>query len=142
MSPYQDSYEQTIESVTKSSGFSSFSSLLSSNENLLSKKGRSSSLPSIYMPPRLSADSGDISLESRLDHEKNKRRSDLFHEKELNATFDYSNLLSSGETDEMHRSAIQHERYSASDDQRNQRSMYLLSEQKGHGGKIIPATTA
>jgi hypothetical protein len=93
------------------------------------------------MATRLSADSGDISLESRLDGEKNKRRTDLFHEKEHSETFDYSNLHSSIGSDEMHRSAIQHQRFSASsDDQRNHRSMYCSSEEKGQGGKIF--TTA
>lgn len=46
-----DSYEQTNEAVTKSSGFSSLSSLLSSNEHLTPTKVRSTSLPSLHVLP-------------------------------------------------------------------------------------------
>jgi hypothetical protein len=134
---YQDSYEQATESVTKSSGFSSFSSLLSTNENPIIKRSRSKSMPTIYMPTRLSTDSGDMSLESHLDLEKIKRRSDIFNEKENSLLYDYSNTLQSSlETDEICLDN-QQQRCPTSEMQRHQRTMAnSLHDPKTQTGKI------
>ena len=60
---FQESYEQTNESVAKSSGFSSFSSLLSTSERPLRTKSRSASMPSICIAASSSIDSGSQSLD-------------------------------------------------------------------------------
>ncbi|CAF1960351.1 unnamed protein product [Rotaria magnacalcarata] len=56
-----ESSEQTNESTAKSSGFSSFSSLLSSNEQPARARVRSSSMPSIHCPRFSSMDSANLS---------------------------------------------------------------------------------
>jgi len=147
MNQFQDSYEQT----TKSSGFSSFSSLLSANETPITKNSRSTSMPSIYMVTRLSTDSGDISLESQLELEKIKRQPKLFNEKENSSTSDPSNnRQSSLEIDGIYpdnKSNIRQQRFPSTDFlnnnedqhriQRNRRALNNgLPEQKTQLGKI------
>ncbi|CAF1260883.1 unnamed protein product [Rotaria sordida] len=88
---FHDSYEQTNESITKSSGFSSFSSLLSSNDHLLSTKSRSTSLPSLYKGTFSSNDSANISVESELESNDIIQQRKLSIEKPSNLTSNYIN---------------------------------------------------
>lgn len=53
----QDSLEQTNDSITKSSGFSSFSSLTSAHGHFLAARSRSSSMPSLCLVKSASAES-------------------------------------------------------------------------------------
>nr|ACD37555.1 Rho GTPase activating protein [Adineta vaga] len=67
---FHDSYEQRNESITKSSGFSSFSSLLSSNDHPVTANSRSKSMPSICMELFSSIDSANSSLKSQIDFDR------------------------------------------------------------------------
>ena len=151
MNQYQDSYEQPTESVTKSSGFSSFSSLLSANENPITKNSRSSSMPSIYMAGCSSHDNDDTSLESQFELKKIKRRPESFVDKQNSLASDHSNTLqSSFETDEIYvekKSSFRQQRFPSTDllednevpdrMKHNPRSMDdILREQKMQAGKI------
>nr|ACF75516.1 rho GTPase activating protein [Philodina roseola] len=80
---FQESYEQTNESVAKSSGFSSFSSLLSTGEHPLGTKSRSASMPSICIGTCSSIDSGSKSLDDDL---VRTRRPLSFNEETLQST--------------------------------------------------------
>ncbi|CAF0914469.1 unnamed protein product [Rotaria sp. Silwood1] len=105
---FHDSYEPTNESITKSSGFSSFSSLLSSNDHLLSTKLRSTSLPSLYKGTFSSFDSANISLESQLelDDIKQQRKSSI--EKQYYVTSDHNdNQQSSLDTNQINYATVQ-----------------------------------
>ncbi|CAF0873127.1 unnamed protein product [Adineta steineri] len=81
--------DQNNESITKSSGFSSFSSLLSSNEQQRPMKinSRSSSMPSIRFTTFSSIDSSNISFDDQLDNDNLKYQSELVIDKQLNNTF-------------------------------------------------------
>ena len=61
--------DQHNESLTKSSGFSSVSSLLSSQDQPVLVRLRSSSMPSIRLPTCRSFDSANLSYESPLDQD-------------------------------------------------------------------------
>jgi len=67
--------EQNNESITKSSGFSSFSSLLSSNDHQVSLRARSSSLPSIPCAIFSSMDSSNYSDNDQSDNHDVQYRS-------------------------------------------------------------------
>jgi hypothetical protein len=148
MNQYQDPFEQTTESVTKSSGFSSFSSLLSSNENPITKHSRSLSMPSIHMTTYSSFDSENVSLESQSELNKIKQRSELSTEKQINFTSNHSNnLTSSLEINDMYyeKKSNPRQRFHSTDllennqiDERikhSQRSMdNILLEQKSKSG--------
>ncbi len=60
-----DSCEKHNESIRKSSGFSSFSSLLSSSDHQILGRTRSSSLPSIAYPTSSFLDSANFSIDGR-----------------------------------------------------------------------------
>ncbi|CAF1117700.1 unnamed protein product [Adineta steineri] len=84
-------YEQKTESVTKSSGFSSFSSLLSANDHHVTANSRSSSMPSILMETFSSYDSRNSSLENSTDMNNVKQRKISFTEKPTDYTTDHFN---------------------------------------------------
>jgi len=151
MNHYQDPFEQTTESVTKSSGFSSFSSLLSSNENPITKRSRSLSMPSIYMTRYSSFDSENVSVESQSELNKIKQRPESTIEKAIHFTSNHSNnLTSSLDTNEIYyeKKSNPRQRFHSTDllennqiDERtkhSQRSMdNILLEQKTKSGTTI-----
>ncbi len=93
-----DSSEKHNESIRKSSGFSSFSSLLSSNEHPTLTRTRSSSLPSIPHAISSSTDSGNFSLNDRSINLRTHYRSRSFIEQLRNYTSGQSNSLQSSKT--------------------------------------------
>ncbi|CAF2227618.1 unnamed protein product [Rotaria magnacalcarata] len=95
----QDSYEHTNESITKSSGFSSFSSLLSSNDHLVSSKSRSASMPSLYITTSSSCDS-DNQLE--VDESKRRRKQSIGKSEILKSAPMNSNNQTSFEVNQNH----------------------------------------
>ncbi|CAF2955260.1 unnamed protein product [Rotaria sp. Silwood2] len=105
---FHDSYEQTNESITKSSGFSSFSSLLSSNDHFIPVKPRSLSMPSLYKGTFSSFDSANISLESQLELDDIKQQRKLSTEQQLCPTSDHiTNHQSSLETNQINCATVQ-----------------------------------
>jgi len=92
---FQESYEQTNESVAKSSGFSSFSSLLSATEPSLTTKTRSVSMPSICIVACSSIDSGNKSFD---ENSVRLRRPMSFTEETLQTSS--SQTMNSNENDE------------------------------------------
>jgi len=78
-----ESCEQNNESITKSSGFSSFSSLLSSNDHQVPLRTRSSSLPSIPCTIFSSMDSSNFSDNDQSDNHDVEYRSKSVIEKPI-----------------------------------------------------------
>ena len=101
----------TNESITKSSGFSSFSSLLSSAEQTTRRKSRSMSLPSIYGKTRSPLDSANASFDSSIGTDEKKSRSKLFIDPTMNGNCSHSTNRS--ETNEI--IVVERKRFASTD---------------------------
>jgi len=93
-----ESCEQNNESITKSSGFSSFSSLLSSNDHQVLLRARSSSLPPIPYATSSSNDSSNFSYNDQLHKRHEQHRSNSVTEKPISHLSYQSNSQQSSTT--------------------------------------------
>ncbi|CAF0894438.1 unnamed protein product [Adineta ricciae] len=94
---FHDSYEATNESITKSSGFSSFSSLLSTNDHHpVTASSRSKSMPSICIETFSSLDSTNSSFENQIDSDAVAQETTTNRQKSVDKTRKISKTNSTG----------------------------------------------